>query len=501
MKMLNLGKVLLAITLSLHSLWADDVQATVSNTEVVSGNAVELRIRAVGDDVVFPDIQTIDGHSVLGTHSGSSSSYSYVNGEMKSQHSTTKTFTFVPTQNMTIPSYEIQIDAKGYKTKPIEIKMLKSNEPAGQNDALFSLQMQANKTKVMVGESFMVTVYFSLQNGVTLSQQGIQYTAPTFPGFAVTSAGEQRPYIKGNYQVQEVRYILTAQSEGNYTLSPAGANVGLPDRGRRDIFGMTSGTSWKQIASNSLNIDVLPQIKESDLVGDFKVETTVDTQEVKENKPVNLSVKIEGKGNLENFEFPKYEIDGVTVYGDEAKIETSVVDGELYSTYSKSFAFISEEDFTIPARRFSMLTPKEHELKELHVPSYDIGIKKSSKTQASTQMPQTHGIVQSKMEQPVQAKEVIVEKEVEVKSVSWWMLAAAFGLGALFVLLLKWLPNPKRITPRSYSEDEALKSLYGHMSEDSKIEEMVRKLYAKKNGDKSVKIDKKALKEMLERFS
>ena len=56
----------------------------------------------------------------------------------------------------------------------------------------------------------MVTVYFSLKNGVRLSQE-VQYTTPTFPGFTVADGGEQNAYIKGNYQVQEVRYILTAQ--------------------------------------------------------------------------------------------------------------------------------------------------------------------------------------------------------------------------------------------------------------------------------------------------
>ncbi|MGB5506279.1 MAG: hypothetical protein WBM70_06315, partial [Sulfurovum sp.] len=51
-----------------------------------------------------------------------------------------------------------------------------------------------------------------------------------------------------------------------------------------------------------------------------------------------------------------------------------------------------------------------------------------------------------------------------------------------------------------YKESEALKILYAHMSEDAKVEEMVRKLYARKNGDKSIEIDKKVLKEMVERF-
>ena len=496
--MRNLGKVLIIIAVSFQYLWSASVEATVSNTEVVSGNPVQLRIKAIGDDAEFPDIQMIDGHRIEGTHSGSSSSYSYINGKMKSEHATTKTFTFVPTKDMTIPAYEIQIDGKVYKTNPIEIKIVKSSASVGQNSDMFSLQMRASKEKVMVGESLMVTVYFSLKNGVRLSQD-IQYTQPTFPGFIVTEGGEQNAYIKGNYQVQEVRYILTAQTDGNFTVSPAQAKVGVADRGRRDIFGMTFGTKWKQTASNSLNIEVLPQSQESDLVGDFTIDKTIDEQEVKANKPVNLTVKIEGKGNLESFEFPKYEIDGVTVYSDEAKIETKVVDGELYSSYSKSFAFISDEDFTIPARSFSMLRPKDKQLQELIVKAYDISIKKSSTASSSTLKPHTNGMVQTKMSQPAQPKEVVVEKQVEVKSVAWWMLAAAFALGMLMMFVLRWLPRATTRTASPYKESEALKILYGHMSEDAEIEEMVRKLYARKNGDKSVQIDKNVLKEMVNR--
>ncbi len=55
----------------------------------------------------------------------------------------------------------------------------------------------------------------------------------------------------------------------------------------------------------------------------------------------------------------------------------------LYSSYSKSFAFISEEDFSIPARSFSMLTPEDHQLKELNVNAYDISIKKASSSSSS----------------------------------------------------------------------------------------------------------------------
>ena len=255
--MRNLGKVLWIITLGLQGLWADSVTASVSSTEVVIGNAVELRIKATGDDPVFPKLQDIEGHRVVGTRSGSNSSYSFINGTMKSEYSTTKTFTFVPDKDMTIPSYAIEIDGKQYKTEEIKIKIVKSAAVTGQNNSIFSLQMKANKNSVMVGESLMVTVYFSLQNGVRLSQE-VQYTPPTFPGFSAIAVNEQNAYNKGNYQVQEIRYILTAQEEGNMTIRPSHAKVGLVDRSRRDIFGMTFGTKWVQTVSDSLEIEVLP---------------------------------------------------------------------------------------------------------------------------------------------------------------------------------------------------------------------------------------------------
>ena len=103
--MRNLGKVLLVITLGLQWVWGDSVKATVTSTEVVNGNAVQLSITAIGDDPVFPDIQMIDGYRVVGVRSGSNSSYSYINGKMKSQYATTKTLTFVPSKDMTIPAY------------------------------------------------------------------------------------------------------------------------------------------------------------------------------------------------------------------------------------------------------------------------------------------------------------------------------------------------------------------------------------------------------------
>ena len=494
MMMLNHGKIFIAVLLSFGLAYGAGVKATVDTVEVVKGNPVTLRIKATGGSAAFPRILMVDTAPVTGTSTSSSRNLSMANGSVTSEASTTKIIQFLPEHDMTIPSYTVNISGKRYKTDPIDIKVVKSNAPTSANGGLFNLAMKASKTKVRVGESFMVTVYFSLRSDVRLSQE-VQYTQPDLSAFVVADAGEQKAYLKGNYQVQEVRYIVTALKEGNFTVSPAQAKVGVPDKSRRDIFGMTFGTKWYQTASNSLEIEVLPQTKDADLIGVFKVTSTIDTQDVKANKPVNLSINIEGKGNLESFEFPKYEIDGVTVYSDEAKVDTKVVDGELYSIYSKKFAFISDSDFTIPERTFTMLDTQTDELKTLKVEGYEIKVKarESAGGTAST----TQGKVQTQLAQAQPAKEVIVEKKVEVKTVAWWMLALAFLAGVVAMYLVRFIPTKKQ---KPYKEGEALKILYGHISEDSKVEEMVRKLYAKKNGDKSVQIDKKELKEMVERF-
>lgn len=492
--MLNHGRVVIVFILSFGLAFGADVRATVDTVEVVKGNPVTLRIKATGGSAAFPKILMVADAVVTGTSTSSSRNLSMANGSVTTEASTTKVIQFVPKQDMIVPSYTVNISGKSYKTDPIAIKVVKSNASSTNSAALFNLTMKSSKAKVQVGESFLLTVYFSLRNNVRLSQE-VQYTSPDLAHFIVTKTDEKNAYIKGNYQIQEIQYIVTALKEGNFSISPAGAKVGIPDGNRRDIFGMSFGTKWYQGASNTLDIEVVPQSIEADIIGDFKVTSIIDTQKVKANKPANLTVTIEGKGNLENFEFPPYEIDNVTIYSDDAKVDMKVVDGELYSIYSKKFAFISDVDFSIPKRNFTMLNNISDTVQELNVQGYDIHIKHTVSTLTSAAGSQ--GTVQTKLEQAIKTKETIVEKEVEVKTVAWWMLALAFVAGGLLTYILRFIP--KRNT-KPYKESEALKILYSHISDDPEVEEMVHKLYAKKNGDKSVQIDKKRLKVLVERF-
>jgi hypothetical protein len=146
---------------------------------------------------------------------------------------------------------------------------------------------------------------------------------------------------------------------------------------------------------------------------------------------------------------------------------------------------------------------KTKTLKQLKIPSYEISIEDAAQVKSAAATPEAKtGVVQTNLKVP--QKSMLDDGEPEVpaeKNVTeWWMVILAFVSGMIVMLLGRYLPSFKMKTHvGNYSEAEALKILYPHMSESSEIEEMVRKLYAKKNGDKSIVIDKKTLNEIVEK--
>lgn len=478
-------------------LHADSVEAKLSTTEVVEGNPVMLQIKAVGDEVVFPDITDIAGVPVTGSSTQRSSNFTYINGNLQGEKSTTRVLRFLPKKNMKIPSFTVMINGKPYRTEPIELKLVKSKAPQMKQSVFYEFVLKTDKKEVMVGESFVMTLFVSVSDRVQGAKLD-QFHDPLMEGFYVKELGDLKHYRQNGYTVVEKQYLLTAKEEGNLTIKGATAKLGEADLSRRDFFGRY-GMQWHPIASNDLAIRVKPKPGDSDLLGVFTIDATVDAKEVKANKPVNLTVTILGEGSLEDFEFPKYEIDGVSVFSDEAKIENKVVDGKLQSSFTKTFAFISDRDFTIPSRSFTVYNPEKKALEYLEVASYEIKVKSDATALKATvpvqdATPSSGGTLQ---------KTDVVSKveSKEEQSVSWWMLVAAFTAGmSVMYLLMTLLPKTRRKN-RVYRNDEALQILYPHINESAEIEEMVRKLYARKNGDTSVEIDKKELKALIGKCS
>jgi hypothetical protein len=382
----NIQKLYFFVLMLFSSLYATDteiqvfsyvasVKVLVSDTEIVSGNIIRIKIRANGDKVRFPKIEEIDGTPVLEQYERITNKYHYINGVLNKER-TTLILTFAPHHNVTIPSYDVEIDGKIYKTEPVKIKVMPSNAKNNEDGNKYFLHIDVDKKSVIVGEPIVVSVYLSLKNGVVLSKLP-QYTQPRFKGFFVKQLGDEKVYAKGNRQITELKYLLTPQSEGIFNIGPAKVKMGVPNKKKRDMFGRIAGTIWVPIVSNTLKIEVNKKTQESDLIGNFRIKSTLNTKSAKVNKPVNLTINISGEGTLEDFEFPEFNIDGVTVYSDDAQINTELNNSTIYSTYSKSFVFISDRNFTIPSQRISVYDIESNSVKYLETSSYDVHVEGS----------------------------------------------------------------------------------------------------------------------------
>ncbi len=478
-------------------LQAGSVTATVDESEIVEGNSVLLTLTVVGEQSdKLPDISEINGIPVESSSRNFGSSFTSINGQNKMEHTQSLTLEFKPDGNMTIPSFQVKVDGKIEATEPINLTLVKAKVGLPNSDEKFSLDIKLNKSKAYLGEPIIATVLFKQRRNIDVMD--IQYEQPAFKDFFSKVIGQQKNYNKGEYAFLELQYLLIPKHDGNLTLEPARAKVA--ERVRQKQFGgwFSDVPQWSNLTSPSLILEVIKPSKAHDVVGNFKLNEHIDSQKVEVNKPVNLQIEITGEGSLDDFEGLKFELDGVTIYSDDAKVESKLVGEKVESHYVKSFVFIADHDFTIPSKTIRVYDYRTDEVKLLTTKSYDIKV--NGAKQAMVQP-----MVYTKNSRENNTTNNTISSTTLVNTLpSIVALFLAFVLGVVVTLLLKYLPtlvlSKWRMKKFGFNYDEALQVLYPKMSQSPDVEAMVRQLYAIKQGDKSIQIDKEVLKAMLKHY-
>jgi len=514
----RLYKLIISIILLSISLNASSVELRVSGTDIVEGSSMDLQIVAEGKNIEFPILDDIGGFPIENKSISTKMESSYVNGSFSSKNIKTLNFSFFPETDMTIPAFTVTINGKKYKTKALKIKVVKASAVTSKSANGYIMSMESNKADIFVGEPFIVTVNFFEPR--TNNTAKVEYTPPKFKDFYSKALGKEKLLKSATGTIHKLQYLLTAKRDGNFTIAPPKARVGIRDfnGANRDPWGFFSNDiKWKSIRAKSLRVLVKQLPVNADLIGLFKVTSSVDKKSVKPNSPVSYTIKISGEGNLEDIANPKFDLDGVTVYADDAKTTSKIVNGKAMSSYERKYVFISDKDFIIPSLVFKTFDYKSKKSKKLRAKQYKISVtgsntspnNKNIKNNTST----SNHITNSKksISEKVKKEKNILEdteyykKQIEKTTNSYhiWFILLAYVAGIITMLLINmikksWKPNRnKSILTRRYSNSEALEILYPHINEDTRIENMVRKLYKIKNGDKSISIDKKDLESLI----
>ncbi len=497
----NLGSLLLLLLSTI--LQAGTVHATVDKKDFLLGESILLTVTVVGEEYEkMPDIPSIGGLPILKSQRSHSSNFTYRDGKSIMELTESLILEFKPKQNMQIPSFGLEVDGKMCSSQPIDIQRVTYKE---EKKPKFLVEMEVNKSEIYLGEPLLVKLYYQEQMGVDV--MSFKYQDPTFSAFFAQRIAKEKSYLKKGYTVHELNYLLIAKEIGKSLLEPV--EVKVAERATHEAFGgaLSGVPQWHKIQSKALEVEVKPLPKSYDLLGNYKLDTQLDSQEIQANKPVNLTIEITGEGSLADFEDIHFEIDGVTVYENDAKIETKLVGETLQSYYTKHYAFISEQPFEIPMVErvaFDYNNKRSYVLKSQ---SYKIEINRPVKAPETAEKLNTTPLPRSVMTQAsVILKRIGLPQEL-IGHANYLWLFLAFILGIIATILSRSLlplmatlgQKVRRAISNEPLFEEALITLYPHMTKSKEVEDMVRQLYAHRD-NRVIKIDKVQLKKILDQY-
>ena len=463
----NLGKIIFLILciVSLNvNLSANSVNVSVAAPAIYKGDSVSFTISATGSDVEFPDITNINGYAILGTSSRSSTSI--INGDYSKTIS--KSYSFAPTKDVTIPSFKIKVDGDTLTTKTKKISVIKPAQSKSGDP--FIVELKVDKSELKVGESTTLKIIFKQRLDAKASKLNIN--EPKIENFWIKKIDKTNQYSQGQYVITEYSYLIFAQKAGNFKLNSIEADIGKLTRNasRGGFFNdpffnsMTNQISWQKIYSNSLSLKVDKLPNDIELYGDFTIDTKVDKNSVFINKPVNLTISIKGKGNVDDIEKFDINLQNAIVYPDKPKINSNLQNGEYQGTFVQKIAIISDKDFVIPSLKLTYFDKLSNKIKTISTQAIDIKVKGQTNSVQTTPMVQK--LQTNTKVDKLQSTKVIVKED---KNLQYIYLLIGLILGSFITYIIMRQQN-RKIKPK---EQNSIVKLIKDTKDDKKLFEIL----------------------------
>jgi hypothetical protein len=375
------GRIVIALALVAAAVAtpavADDLRVTarVDRTTVPLGQTLTLTITAEGTmrQVPAPSLPPLQAFVVQS--SGSSTSMSWVNGQMSASKSWTYTLAPREVGVFTLGSAEIEFGGDVYRTDPIEVEVLESGAapPAAPSERPSSgvdsggreifITTSVDKKRAYVDEQ--ITLSFKFYRRVNLIDRP-RYNAPDLTGFWVEDLGDQEEFyeiVDGlQYRVTEIKTALFGAKPGAATIGPAT----LSYQEGRSGFPFFSGGRPRTLTTRPIEVEIVPLPREGrpaefkGAVGDFDVSVRLDADNVPALSPVTLRVRIAGTGNVRTVPAPEIvEIPGFKTYESGTSTQITKKNNRVggVKVYEHVLVPQASGTLTVPGVSFSYFDP------------------------------------------------------------------------------------------------------------------------------------------------
>jgi hypothetical protein len=400
---------------------ADEVRFTASAPQrVIVGQPFQLvfSVNENAKDLRLPDVKGFE--IIAGPYTSTSSSTSWVNGQMTSSKEVRYTYTLLPEKegDYQIQAATIVVKKEKYYSNVLNIKVLpedKSSQSQQSGNATQSGQIRQSqsitsenlfirpiisRTKIKEQEAVVLTYRLYARVDVTNIQSP---KFPDFKGFLVQEIDlppertmQPENYDGVNYYTYDLRKVLLfPQQVGQMTIEPMSCDVIVRVRSTQqrprsifDDFFDTYQEVSKTVTTSKLNISVdpLPQPKPTDfsgLVGKLSLATKVSATEVEANQPITITLKLQGSGNLKMLKNPALQFpQDFETYEPKSTNNFNTTDAGLSGSKTIEYLVIPRHDgdFIIPSTTISYFDITSDSYKVLSTDPINIKVNKGNQS-------------------------------------------------------------------------------------------------------------------------
>jgi hypothetical protein len=476
MKTSILGKIVLLAFFIQFSF--ANVLANLSKDKFYLGDTLTLSIQASGENINFPQITSIEGYQVTGT--SQSQQISIINGKRKLTQ--IMQYNFAPTSSLEIQPIYIEIDGKQFQTNSLKATM---EEPSASKESdPISLIITTDKSSYYQGEPILAKMVFKYtQNAGVIDAKLLDFEPNNF---WVKPLKNKQPYQHGGYITYELNYILFAKKSGSMEIPNQAIKVAKQS-------GM-SFMRWDKVFSNKLPLEIKPLPQGIHLVGNYTIKASVDKTSANQNDAINLTIKVEGEGNIEDIPEFKLDMPQQVLYSSKPILKTDLADSKFIGEFSQKISIVSDNDYTINPIKLQYFDLSSQSIKTIATKPIPITI---NKTQTKT-TPKIETLQDTTPTIQVQKELQYVKEDAYVK---YLFGAIGFILGGLLSYLLlknKSKKSDKKDTPlikkiKKAKDDKALYDILTPYIQDKTIYPYIKLLEENIYNHKHNKIDKTSL--------
>ncbi len=235
----------------------------------------------------------------------------------------------------------------------------------------FIFKVTPNKTNLLIGEELKLTYTFKYKSKRKIAQ--LNFTPPFFENMHLKHRVDFNDSKEGDLTVIKKLFILTSSKKLSTLIEPASMDVAILKKDNKEIGEFEDyDYDFKTFQTKPLKVNFNSFSKDTSLLGDFNITSFVNKKLAFSNKATNLTIKINGKGNLEAIKEFNLNIKDATIYKNPPQIKAH--------TFTQKFAIISKNDFTIPS--FSLVYYNKEKNKTITKKTLPIDIKvKQNSTQ------------------------------------------------------------------------------------------------------------------------